>query len=157
MRCAFASLPGTAAASASGRTAPVSILSEIRVPINSDVDIVTARQQGRTLAQRAGFNGTDLTVISTAISEIARNIVEHALPGELTITTTNEAGKVGIVVVARDQGPGISDVARAMQDGYSTGRGLGLGLPGARRLMDEFEVVSSPGKGTTVTMKKWRR
>jgi serine/threonine-protein kinase RsbT len=135
----------------------VTVLNEIRVPIASDADIVTARQQGRSLAQRAGFNGTDLTVISTAISELARNIVEYALPGEIRIRTLNEGTKVGIVVIASDQGPGIANVPLAMQDGYSSGRGLGLGLPGTRRLMDEFDIVSSVGEGTTVTMKKWRR
>ena len=133
------------------------VLNESRVPIASDTDIVTARQNGRALALKAGFNGTDLTVISTAISEIARNIVEHAGLGELIIRTVNEGTRAGIVVVATDQGPGIADLSLAMQDGYSSGKGLGLGLPGTRRLVDDFEIVSSPGHGTTVTIKKWRR
>ena len=130
---------------------------EIHIPINSDTDIVTARQQGRALAQQAGFNGSDLTVISTAISEVARNIVEHAQGGEIVLSFVNGPGCSSLVVVARDQGPGILDISLAMQDGYSTGKGLGLGLPGTRRLMDEFEITSKPGAGTTVTMKKWRR
>ncbi|MBI2820717.1 MAG: ATP-binding protein [Acidobacteria bacterium] len=108
------------------------------------------------MAQKIGFSGTDLTVISTAISEVARNIVEYALPGEIEITIVDAGGRQGIVVVARDEGPGIADVSLALQDGYSTGKGLGLGLPGARRLMDEFEIRSEVGKGTTVVMKKWR-
>jgi serine/threonine-protein kinase RsbT len=130
---------------------------EIHVPINSDSDIVTARQQGRAMASEAGFGDTDLTVISTAISEIARNIVEHALSGEIILKIESNHGRAGLVIIARDDGPGIPDISLAMQDGFSTGKGLGLGLPGTRRLMDDFEIVSDPEVGTTVTMKKWRR
>lgn len=130
---------------------------EIRIPIHTDSDIVTARQQGRALAQETGFNGSDLTVISTAISEVARNIVEHATSGEIILRVVRDTPHPGLVVVARDNGPGIQDLSLAMQDGYSTGKGLGLGLPGSRRLMDEFEIVSEVGSGTTVTMKKWSR
>ena len=108
------------------------------------------------MALEAGFEGSDLTVISTAISEVARNIVEHALAGEIVFSLVNDAMKRGLIVVARDEGPGISDIASAMLDGFSTGKGLGLGLPGARRLMDEFEITSEIGVGTTVIMKKWR-
>jgi len=129
---------------------------EIRIAVNSDLDIVTARQHGRLLAQQSGFDGSDLTVISTAISEIARNIVEHAQSGEITLCIVKEGAKEGISVVVEDNGPGIPDIALAMQDGYSTGRGLGLGLPGSRRLMDEFEITSKTGEGTRVSMKKWR-
>jgi serine/threonine-protein kinase RsbT len=131
--------------------------SEVHIPVNSDADIVTARQQGRAMALQAGFESSDLTVISTAISEVARNIVEHAVSGEIIIGVVYNATKTGLSVVARDEGPGISDIPLAMQDGYSTGKGLGLGLPGTRRLMDEFAITSQPGVGTTVTMKKWRR
>ena len=131
--------------------------SEVHIPVNSDSDIVTARQQGRAMALQAGFESSDLTVISTAISEVARNIVEHAVSGEIVIGVVYNSTKTGLSVVARDEGPGISDIPLAMQDGYSTGRGLGLGLPGSRRLMDEFTITSQPGVGTTVTMKKWRR
>ena len=130
---------------------------EIHIPIKSDADIVTARQQGRALAQEIGFNGSDLTVISTAISEVARNIIEHALSGEIVISAINSPGKHGLAVIARDKGPGIVDISLAMQDGYSTGKGLGVGLPGSRRLMDEFEITSVPGAGTTVKMKKWKK
>jgi serine/threonine-protein kinase RsbT len=128
---------------------------ENRLPIGSEHDILTARQRGRELAEEIGFTGSDLTVVATAISEIARNIVEYAGRGEIVFELVRDGGRQGIVVVARDQGPGIPDVALAMQDGYSTNRSLGLGLPGARRLMDEFDVESHPGRGTTVTMKKW--
>lgn len=108
------------------------------------------------MALQAGFDGSDLTVISTAISEVGRNIIEHALSGEILLTVVN-GPKHGLIVVARDEGPGIPNLAMAMQDGFSTGKGLGLGLPGAKRLMDEFEITSKTGVGTTVIMKKWRR
>ncbi len=127
----------------------------ICLPINSEVDIVTARQRGRELSARLGFSNTDLTLIATAISEVVRNIVEYAKRGELCLSIAQENGKQGIVVVASDKGPGIPNIKLAMQDGYSTGHSLGLGLPGAKRLMDEFDIVSVVGKGTTVTMKKW--
>jgi serine/threonine-protein kinase RsbT len=130
---------------------------ELRVNIRSDPDIVTARQQGRTLAAQLGFSGSDLTLVATAISEVARNILLYAGRGEIQLRLLQEGGKRGLVVVARDEGPGIPDITRAVQDGYSTSQGLGLGLPGARRLMDEFEIVSELGKGTTITMKKWAR
>ena len=126
-----------------------------RVTIDRDVDIVTARQIGRQMAAEAGFSGSDLTMIATAISEVARNIVEYAKRGEVHLETASKHGRKGLVVVANDDGPGIPDIEQAMQDGFSTGRSLGLGLPGARRLMDEFEIVSEPGKGTTITMRKW--
>ena len=129
---------------------------EVRVPIRTDADIVTARQQVRELASKGGFAGTDLTVIATAVSEVARNIVRFAGNGELLLELV-EDDRTGVRATARDTGPGIIDVDEAMQDGYSTYHGLGLGLPGARRLMDEFAVASEPGRGTTVTMTKWRQ
>ena len=128
---------------------------EIRIPINHEADIVAARQQGRALAAQVGFSGSDLTVIATAISEIVRNIVVYAKSGEVQMCAIEAGNRRGILIVAQDWGPGIADVSRAMTDGYSTGVSLGLGLPGARRLMDEFEIVSTVGQGTTVTMKKW--
>ena len=130
---------------------------ELLVPIASDVDVVTARQQGRSLAANAGFSSGDQTVIAAAISEVARNILNYARRGEVLLSVVTNGDRQGVIVVARDQGPGIPDVQRALEDGYSTSGGLGLGLPGARRLMDDFDVTSSVGKGTTVTMKKWRR
>lgn len=131
------------------------MVDEVRVRIHSSADIITARQQGRALASLVGFSNSNLTIIATAISEVARNIVEYAKEGEVTITLINDGNKKGVKIVASDQGPGISDVTLVMRDGYSTGRGLGIGLPGARRLMDEFEIVSEINKGTTVTMTKW--
>jgi serine/threonine-protein kinase RsbT len=127
----------------------------LRVPISADVDIVTARQEGRDLAERMGCSSIESTMIATAISEIARNIMSHAGRGEIAISAVAIDGRKAIEVIARDEGPGIADIERAMQDGFSTGAGLGLGLPGAGRLMDHFEVRSEPGVGTTVIMRKW--
>jgi serine/threonine-protein kinase RsbT len=117
--------------------------------------VVTARAEGRSLASQIPFSATDLTLIATAISEVARNIVLYAQRGEVLLRLVREEGREGILVLARDQGPGIEDVALALQDHYSTGEGSGLGLPGARRLMDDFQLESQPGSGTTVTMHKW--
>ena len=129
---------------------------ETRVPVSKDPDVVLARQRGRQVAAEAGFLGTDLTLIATAISEIARNIVKFAVRGEVVVSSVLQGERRGVTIVARDVGPGIPDVQAAMRDGFSTYQGLGLGLPGARRLMDEFDVVTEVGKGTTVTMTKWR-
>jgi serine/threonine-protein kinase RsbT len=129
---------------------------ETHVPIGSDEDMVKARAEGRALAARLGFSRTDATLVATAISEVARNMVVHAEGGEIVMTPVYDDSRYGLVVIARDRGPGIRDVAAAMQDGYGSSNGLGLGLPGARRLMDEFHVESEVGSGTTVTMKKWR-
>jgi serine/threonine-protein kinase RsbT len=132
------------------------VADDIRVEIVADADIVHARGEGRALAGRLGFSRTDATLIATAISEIGRNILVHAGTGEVSIAETAENGLVGIVVIARDRGPGIADVERALSEGYATGNGLGLGLPGAKRLMDEFSIETQLGRGTTVTMRKWR-
>lgn len=129
----------------------------INVPIASDLDIVTARQQGRALALRLEYSSTDATLIATAISELARNIVRYAKRGEIVLTSANNGTTPGIVVVARDEGPGIADISRAVAGGYSTSGGLGLGLSGVRRLMDEFKISSEPGRGTTVTVARWKR
>jgi serine/threonine-protein kinase RsbT len=129
---------------------------EVRVPITTDADLVIARAEGRAMAERLGFPRPDPTLIATAISEVARNIVVHVGRGEIVLRPFEEAGRYGVVVIARDDGPGIRDVDAAVRDDYSGRGGLGLGLPGARRLMDDFEIDSSPDSGTTVTMKKWR-
>ena len=125
------------------------------IPIREEADVVMARKRARELARQEGFTDGGVGAIVTAVSEVARNIVVHAGEGEVLVSVTNEMGRRGILVVARDDEPGIADVALAMRDGYSTVNGLGLGLPSARRLMDEFTVVSAVGRGTTVTMKKW--
>jgi serine/threonine-protein kinase RsbT len=130
---------------------------EISISIRRESDIVTARQHGRELATPLGFSNSELTVIATAISELARNIVDYAGSGEIELKLVRQGGKRGLVVIARDNGPGIHDIVQAMQDGFSTGTGLGLGLPGTRRLMDDFAIASEVGKGTTVTVIKWGR
>jgi serine/threonine-protein kinase RsbT len=129
---------------------------EKRVQIASDADIVSARQEGRKLADEIGFSTTDQTLIATAISELARNIAAYARTGEIVLRVERSGGRAGVVVIARDDGPGIRDIAAALKDGYSTSRSMGMGLPGTRRLMDEFEIVSEIDKGTIVTTKKWR-
>jgi serine/threonine-protein kinase RsbT len=118
-------------------------------------DIVTARQAGRELAAKLGFSLTDITMISTAISEVARNITSYAGTGEIRIVVADRDGRRALVIQAEDRGPGIPDITRALEDGYSTGRGLGLGLPGAKRLMDRLNIDSAPGQGTLVEMWKW--
>lgn len=128
---------------------------ETRIPIASDLDIIRARQTGRTEASKLGFSSTDLTLIATAISELARNIVMYAKEGEIIVRLVRSSERQGITVIARDKGPGIADVRQTLQDGYSTSRSLGLGLPGVRRLMDEFEIESQVGLGTVVIVKKW--
>lgn len=129
---------------------------EILVPIKCDLDIVTARQRARAMAAELGFQAIDLTLIATAISELARNIVNYARQGEIVLRPIHgKNGKRGLMVIARDEGPGIPNISRALQDGYSTSGSLGLGLPGTRRLMDEFEIISEPSAGTTITARKW--
>jgi serine/threonine-protein kinase RsbT len=128
---------------------------ETAIPIACDLDIIRARQIGRAEASKLGFSSTDLTLIATAISELARNIVMYAKQGVITVRPVRSQERLGIVVIARDQGPGMADIRQILQDGYSTTRSLGLGLPGVRRLMDEFEIESELGKGTVVVAKKW--
>jgi serine/threonine-protein kinase RsbT len=130
---------------------------EIRVAINSDQDIVVARQKGRAMAIELGFSSGDATFIATAISELARNIVSYAHKGQITLKGVQGSSRVGILVIASDEGPGILDIRQALRDGFSTSGSLGLGLPGVRRLMDEFEITSQPNLGTTVAVKKWRQ
>jgi anti-sigma regulatory factor (Ser/Thr protein kinase) len=128
---------------------------EGRIPIESGADLVPARARGRTAAIRLGFSQTDATLIATAISEIARNIVVHAGRGEIRIAPLHEDDRKGVLVIAEDRGPGMAELDGDIE-GPSARGGMGLGLPGARRLMDEFELASDPNRGTTVTMRKWR-
>ena len=132
-------------------------MSEVKIQIEREIDIIAARQAGRQLAGQLGFSSTDQTLIATAISEVARNILIYAQKGEIVLGQINDGPRTGIQVVANDQGPGIENTELAMRDGYSTKNSLGLGLPGARRLMDDFALASELGHGTRVTMKKWRR
>jgi serine/threonine-protein kinase RsbT len=129
----------------------------VRIVVGHERDIVSARQKGRKLAASIGFSSIDQTLIATAISELARNIVTYAKTGDVLLAAIEEDGLRGVLVVARDDGPGIPDVNLALQDGWSSSTGLGLGLPGARRLVDDFDLVTTVGKGTTVTLKKWLR
>ncbi|HWX29819.1 MAG TPA: anti-sigma regulatory factor [Steroidobacteraceae bacterium] len=131
------------------------VLHDILVAIRSDADIVSARQQGRSLAATIGFTATDATLIATAISELARNIVLYAGQGEVMMQGVETAQGKGIVICARDKGPGIRSIDDVLRDGYSTSGGLGLGLPGVRRLMDEFAIESELRQGTVVTVRKW--
>ena len=129
---------------------------DVQIPINSDKDVVLARQQGRSFALQLGFSVGEVTLIAMAISELSRNIVLYAGTGTLTLKSIHGSSRIGLMIVAADAGPGIADVPRAMRDGYSSSGGLGLGLPGVRRLMDEFDISSDLGRGTVVTGKKWR-
>jgi serine/threonine-protein kinase RsbT len=133
------------------------VAAEIRVPIERDDDVVVARSKARELAAELGFTGTDLTLLATAISEIARNITAYATRGEVCIQAVHRGARAGVKIVASDSGPGIADVEMALRDGYTSGKGLGLGLPGARRLMDEFDIDTQVGRGTRITMTKWGR
>ncbi|GAB6068826.1 anti-sigma regulatory factor [Methylothermus subterraneus] len=131
---------------------------EVRIPIASEADILTARKLGRELAEKLGFWSVEKMFIAMAISEIALNIIQYAGRGEIILSTAERGdGALGIVITARDQGPGIANLERAGQEGYSTSGRSGFGLATAKRLMDEFEIRSEPGKGTTVIMKKWVR
>ncbi len=133
------------------------VADDVRVAIRTDADVVTARQEARTMGAGLGFSSTDLTLLATAISEVARNITTYAGEGEVALRVLNDGGRHGIEVVASDSGPGIEDVELAMQDGYTSGNGLGLGLPGTRRLVDEFELQTEPGRGTSIRLVKWTR
>lgn len=124
--------------------------------IKSDQDIVLARQKGRAMAMELGFSSGDATLVAAAISELARNIISYAGEGEIQLTVMRGPNASGMQIIARDEGPGIRDITQALRDGFSTSGSLGIGLPGVRRLMDEFLITSQPGRGTTVTVKKWK-
>ena len=128
---------------------------QVRVFIRDESDVAVARRRARELASQQGLSEVESEALATAVTEIARNIVVHAGGGEILFERVVDAPRRGVVVIARDTGPGIPDVEQAMQDGFSTKRGLGFGLPGARRLVDKFEIESKAGAGTTVTLRKW--
>jgi serine/threonine-protein kinase RsbT len=130
---------------------------EVTVLIEREADVVAARQKGRELAAALGFSSTEQTLVATAISEVARNIVSYAGKGRVILADIEDGPRRGLTIIANDEGPGIADVELALRDGYSTGKSLGLGLPGARRLVDAFVIESTLGVGTTVTMTKWLR
>lgn len=125
------------------------------IPVEEELDIVTARQAGRKISRSMGFSLVDQTRITTAISELARNIVLYAGAGTITIRIINKGTALAIEIIAEDKGPGIANVGLALTDGFSTSGGLGAGLPGVRRLMDEFELSTAVGVGTTIKAYKW--
>jgi serine/threonine-protein kinase RsbT len=127
------------------------------VLVASDNDLVVARREGRILAERLGLSKSEVTLVATAISELARNIVSYAGRGEVRVSLVNHGSKQGITIIALDEGPGIADVDLAVRDGYSTSGGFGLGLPGVRRIMDEFDIASEVGRGTMVNITKWKQ
>jgi serine/threonine-protein kinase RsbT len=128
------------------------------IPIESDADVVTARQRARQMAGDLELTSTDQTLLATAISEVARNITTYATRGEVHLSIVrDDDGREGIQVVASDKGPGIENLDLALQDGYTSGGGLGLGLPGARRLVDDFSIETALGQGTKVTLVMWAR
>src|SRR5690349_18789813 len=126
-----------------------------QVQINVDIDIVTARQEGRSLAAQLGFSSSEQVLIATAISEAARNILQYAVHGSIAISSLEEKNRKGILIIAQDSGPGIPDIEQALVDGYSSSGSLGLRLPGMKRLMSELEIISEVDKGTTLIMKRW--
>jgi serine/threonine-protein kinase RsbT len=133
------------------------MIEPIEIVINNEFDIVLARQKGREVSKELQFGSVDQARITTAISELARNIYLYAGSGQITISILEENGRRGIHISAADNGPGISDIRMVLQDGYSTSGGLGAGLPGVRRLMDSFDIDSMPGTGTTISITKWAR
>jgi serine/threonine-protein kinase RsbT len=132
---------------------------EWTVLVTSEEDIISSRQQARDAAKTLGFGLVDQSRITTAVSELTRNVMRYAIggQGEVVIRELQDGDNTGIEVVVRDDGPGIPDIEQAMRDGFTTGGGLGMGLPGTRRLMDNMHIDSAPGRGTTVTIRKWRR
>lgn len=117
--------------------------------------MIAAHQTARALAAEVGFSGSDLTVIATATSELARNILTYATRGDMVFSGVQDGARSGIRITARDEGPGIPDIELALKDGFSTTNSLGLGLPGTKRLMDDLDIISNVGAGTTVTVTKW--
>ena len=132
------------------------VIKTASVPLQNEGDIVHARQVVRQFATELTFSLVDQTKLVTAASELARNTVVHGLGGEVRVDVLEEGGRKGIRLTFSDRGPGIADVERAMRDGYTTGTGLGLGLGGARRLVNDFEIKSEAGKGTHVTVARWK-
>lgn len=127
------------------------------IAINQEPDVIVARQEGRSLAQKLGFSPVDQARITTAVSELARNIVVYGVKGTVTVReVSKEDGRRGIEIQFDDEGPGIPDVDTAMTQGFTSGKGLGAGLPGSQRLMDEFVIDSTPERGTHITVRKWR-
>lgn len=126
------------------------------MPLRSQTDIVTARQAVRRWAIDAGLSLVDQTKLVTAASELARNTVEYGRGGDMHMEEVTDGIRRGIRLTFEDQGPGIPDIAQALSDGFTTGNGMGLGLGGSRRLVNEFEITSTPGEGTRVVIARWK-
>lgn len=133
-----------------------SLKKRILINISSEEDIIVARQKVKEFASEIGFQNMDTIIIATAVSEVTRNVILYAKKGTVEISCIEKSGKEGIQIITSDKGPGIENISLALQDGFSTGQGLGLGLPGTKRLMDEFEIISEISKGTTIIMGKWK-
>ena len=130
------------------------------LPIRDEADIINARQRAREIAKRLGFGAVDQSRIATAVSELTRNVLRYATDGlgQVAIRPQTQAPRgTGLEIVVSDHGPGIADIEQAMREGFTSGPGMGMGLPGTKRLMDEMEIESGPGRGTIVTIRKWRR
>lgn len=125
------------------------------IQIYHEKDIVEARQLGRELTKELGFGNVDQVRITTVISELARNIFLYAPGGEISLESVHETKKTGIVIIAKDKGPGIKNIRKVLEDGYTTSGGLGAGLPGVKRIMDDFTIHSDIGVGTLIEAKKW--
>jgi len=133
----------------------IQILNEFQLSVNDESDIVTCRHKIRTIATEIGFSNSGQSLVETVVSELAHNIITYAGKGQIILKHVEKDGKDGIIVIAKDEGPGIADIGLALKDGHSSGHGLGLGLPGIRDMMDEFQITSEVGKGTIVTAAKW--
>ncbi|MBL4630083.1 MAG: anti-sigma regulatory factor [Paraglaciecola sp.] len=127
----------------------------LTLPVQDEVDVAYAALGARKYAKDIGFNSTSQFMISTAVSELARNIYVYAKKGTITLSSLNNGQSSGIQVIADDEGPGIIDIEKALKDEYSTGGTMGVGLPGTKRLMDDFFITTSLGKGTTIRIVKW--
>jgi serine/threonine-protein kinase RsbT len=134
----------------------MAVLKTSRLEIRASEDVVRVRQVTRQSALALGFSLVDQTKLVTAASELARNTLEHGGGGLVEVQLLNDGPKKGLRLIFTDQGPGIANIEQALKDGYTTGRGLGLGLGGARRLSNEFDIQSKPGEGTRITMARWK-
>ena len=135
---------------------PLVVAKAAQFGLHSDVDVVVARRGVSDWAREIGLSTLDRTRVVTAASELARNTVVYGLGGVMSLEIVRDGFREGLRLVFADKGPGIADVARALEDGYSTGNSMGIGLPGARRLVNEFELTSTPGVGTSVTIVRWK-
>ena len=137
-------------------TAPAIVSKQLMFDLQSDVDVVAARHGVREWAREIGLTVLDLTKVVTAASELARNAVVHGGGGVMCLQMVRQTNRDGLRMTFSDRGPGIPEIDRAMEDGYSTGNGMGIGLPGARRLVNEFDLASTPGEGTSITIVRWK-